>query len=377
MIKMPKWARWLAVGLAGMLVVASCASRVADPPSSPAEAEPGSALPPATRPAESLAPGAPTQPDHDLLTLWPPDAIPAIDDPQFHDMLGAELEYRPDEMVLGLELNGDARAYPIGVLVHHEVVNDVVGGQPIAVTYCPVCSTGIVYSREIEGQVHTFGVSGKLLRNVLVLYDRETNSLWSQLLSEAIEGELKGTKLEWLPARLMTWAEWKARHPQTLALVKGNEGSRDPDDGYDGGQLAAVLAEAGIEAHLPAEQFVTGVEVDGEAVAYPWSVLSLEPVVNDQVGETPVLVVFDADTATSVAFDRTLEGQPLTFSLSDPETLTLTDDATGSRWAGVTGQALEGSLAGKQLDPVQSTASFWSEWMERYPEVRVHGLGNE
>jgi hypothetical protein len=141
MIKMPKWAQWLAAGLAGMLLLASCASRVADLPGSPVEtgageeAGPGSTALPATGPAESLTPAATTQPDYDLITLHPPDAIPAIDDPQFHDMLGAELEYRPEELVLGVELNGDARAYPVGVLAYHEVVNDLVGGQPVAVTY--------------------------------------------------------------------------------------------------------------------------------------------------------------------------------------------------------------------------------------------------
>ena len=234
-----------------------------------------------------------------------------------------------------------------------------------------------MYSREIEGQLYTFGVSGKLFGNVLVMYDRETHSLWSQLLSEAIEGELKGTGLELLPAWLMTWEEWKARNPQTLALVKGDEGSRDPYVGNDEGQQAAVLGEGGIDAHLPVAQFVTGVELEGEAVAYPWSVLSLEPVVNDQIGGTPVLVVFAADAATGAVFHRTLEGRPLTFSLSDPETLTLTDVETGSRWAGLTGQALEGSLTGKQLDPIQSTDSFWSEWMERYPETRLYAPGGE
>ena len=141
MIKMPKRAQWLAAGLAGMLLLASCASRVADLPGSPVgtsagqEAGPGSTVLPTAAPAESLTPAAATQPDHDLITMQPPDTIPAIDDPQFQDMLGAELEYRPEELVLGVELNGDVRAYPIGVLLRHEVVNDVVGGQPIVVTY--------------------------------------------------------------------------------------------------------------------------------------------------------------------------------------------------------------------------------------------------
>ncbi len=234
-----------------------------------------------------------------------------------------------------------------------------------------------MYSREVDGQVYTFGVSGKLIMNVLVMFDRETKSFWSQLLGEAVDGELKGAKLDFRPAWLMTWEEWKTRYPQTLALVKGYSGSRDPYDGYYDSQQAGVLGEARVDDRLPTKQFVTGVDLDGEAVAYPWSVLSLEPVVNDQIGDTPVVVVFAAGTATGVAFRRTLEGQTLTFSISDPEALTLTDAETGSRWAGLTGQALEGPLAGKQLERVKSTASFWFGWKDWYPETRVYGQDGE
>lgn len=234
-----------------------------------------------------------------------------------------------------------------------------------------------MYSREIDGRVYTFGVSGKLLRNVLVLFDRETGSLWSQLLSEAVEGELTGTKLSPLPSWFMTWQEWKMRYPETLALVKGTEDNPEGGDGDVEGLQAGVPGAGRVDDGLLARQFVTGVELDGEAVAYPWSVLSREPVVNDQMGDTPVLVVFDAGAATGVAFRRRVEGQTLTFSLSDPETLILTDVETGSRWAGLTGQALEGPLAGRQLERVESTEGFWSDWNDSYPETRVYGQGGE
>lgn len=234
-----------------------------------------------------------------------------------------------------------------------------------------------MYSREIDGRVYTFGVSGKLIMNVLVMFDRETESLWSQLLGEAVEGDLKGTKLEFLPSWLMPWDEWKTRYPQTLALVKGYEGNRDPYNGYYESQQAGVLGEACSDARLETKQFVTGVSLGSQAVAYPWSVLSLEPVVNDQIEDTPVLIVFAADIATGAAFRRTLEGQTLTFSLSDPATLMLTDAETGSRWAGLTGKALDGPLAGEQLAPVKSTASFWFGWKDWYPETRVYGQDGE
>jgi hypothetical protein len=229
-----------------------------------------------------------------------------------------------------------------------------------------------VYSREIEGQEYTFGVSGKLIMNVLVMFDRETESLWSQLLGKAVEGELEGTELEFFPSWLTTWEEWKSRFPETVALEKGFRGGSDPYDSYYMTSQAGVLGENRFDDRLETKQFVIGVAVGEEAVAYPWSVLSAEPVVNDSVNGTPVLVVFNEATATGVVFDRELEGQELTFGLSDPETLTLADKETGSTWDGLTGRAIAGPLAGTQLPRVKSTASFWFGWKDWYPETRVY-----
>jgi hypothetical protein len=230
-----------------------------------------------------------------------------------------------------------------------------------------------VYSREIDGQVTTFGVSGKLIMNVLVMYDRQTESLWSQLLGEAVEGERKGTKLEFLPSILTTWEDWKARYPDTLALVKGYTGGDDPYADYYQSDRAGVLGEDRPDDRLQLKQFVVGVALGDEAVAYPWSVLSSEPVVNDEVGGTPVLVVFNAGTQAGVVYAREVDGQVLTFALSDPGAMHLTDAETGSRWDGMTGLAIEGPLAGKTLNRVRSTSSFWFGWKDWYPETRVYG----
>jgi hypothetical protein len=324
--------------------------------------------------APSLSePSETSEPFPIMRRVVPRDAIPSIDDPEFNDVIGADLEYHPHEMVLGVEVGGDARAYPIGLLAQHEIVNDTVGGQPIAVTYCPLCFTGIVYSREIGAQEYTFGVSGRLLRNVLVMYDRQTESLWSQLLGEAVWGDLKGTQLEFFPSWLTTWEEWKSRYPGTLALVKGYKVEYDPYYLYYETERAGAFGEGHRDPRVGTKQFVVGVALGDEAVAYPWGELSLEPVVNDVVGGTPVLVVFGENTATGVVFDRGLEGQLLTFSMSDPETLTLTDAQTGSTWEGLTGLATDGPLSGKQLARVKSTSSFWFGWKDWYPETRVHG----
>jgi hypothetical protein len=238
-----------------------------------------------------------------------------------------------------------------------------------------------VYSRIVDGQETTFGVSGKLIRNVLVMYDRRTESLWSQLLGEAVAGELEGTKLDYLPSVMTTWQEWKAQHPDTLALVKGTTSDSDPYDGYYASNRAGVIGETFQDERLPTKQFVVGVVLGDqavsstfEAVAYPFSVLSLEPVVNDVVAGTPVLVVFGQDNVTSAVFSREVEGQTLTFSLEDTESLTLTDAETGSTWRGLTGEATDGPLVGQRLEQLKSTNSFWFGWKDFYPDTRVYGL---
>jgi hypothetical protein len=230
-----------------------------------------------------------------------------------------------------------------------------------------------VYSREIEGQEYTFGVSGKLIMNVLVMYDRQTDSLWAQLLGEAVEGPMKGTKLEFIPAVHTTWTDWKARHPDTLALVKGYSGAYSGYRDYFGSDRAGVLGEFVDDDRLYIKEFVIGVEQGGEAVAYPFGVLNEQPLVNDQVGGVPVLVVFDANTGAGVVYNRRV-GDGRVLSFEHIEELILVDAETGTTWDGMSGLALEGPLAGARLRSVKSTASFWFGWKDWYPETRVYGL---
>ena len=226
----------------------------------------------------------------------------------------------------------------------------------------------------IQGQETTFGVSGKLIRNVLVMYDRNTESLWSQLLGEAVAGELKGTKLEYFPSVMTTWQAWKAQYPATLALVKGFSGSTDPYATYYASDRAGVIGETYKDDRLETKQFVVGVALGSEAVAYPFSVLSREPVVNDVVDEEPVLVVFGQANVTSAVFSREVGAQTLTFSLEDETSLTLTDTETSSTWDGLRGQATDGPLTGERLARLKSTSSFWFGWKDFYPDTRVYGL---
>jgi hypothetical protein len=229
-----------------------------------------------------------------------------------------------------------------------------------------------VYSRILDGEEFTFGVSGKLIMNVLVMYDRQTGSLWSQLLGEAVEGPLKGTKLEFVRSWQTTWEDWKARYPDTVALEKGFGGNYDPYTSYYNSSQSGVLGDNREDNRLYSKEFVVGVEQNGQAAAYPFSVLNEEPVVNDQVGETPILVVFNEESATGVVYDRRVGDQELSFSIA--EDLILVDEATSTRWDGLTGEALDGPLAGERLNRLKSTSSFWFGWKDWYPETRVYGI---
>jgi len=178
-----------------------------------------------------------TVPFDEILSGGPPkDGIPSIDNPKFVPVSQAENLF-PTEPVIGLSIDGDARAYPLRILTWHEIVNDTVGGTPVAVTYCPLCNAAIVFDRRVEGQATTFGTTGKLRKSDLVMYDRATESWWQQFLGEAIVGAQTGKRLKMLPARLESWENFAARFPEGQVLVPTNPNMRsygaNPYVGYD------------------------------------------------------------------------------------------------------------------------------------------------
>jgi hypothetical protein len=166
----------------------------------------------------------------------PKDGIPSIDDPKFVPVAEVD-DLVPQEPVLSLVLAGDARAYPLRVMMWHEIVNDVVAGTPVTVTYCPLCNTGIVFDRRLDGRTLDFGTTGKLRYSDLVMYDRQTESWWQQFGGEAIVGELAGRSLSMLPSRLESWESFRARAPKGRVLVPNDPHSRaygsNPYVGYD------------------------------------------------------------------------------------------------------------------------------------------------
>ena len=175
----------------------------------------------------------------------PKDGIPSIDAPQF--IAVAEVsDLAATEPVIGLVVAGDARAYPLRILIWHEIVNDTVGGVPVTVTYCPLCNSAVVFDRRVAGKATEFGTTGKLRNSDLVMYDRATESWWQQFLGEAIVGARTGTRLKVLPARLESWERFAKRHPDGRVLVPNNPRMRaygaNPYVGYDSGRLPFLYA---------------------------------------------------------------------------------------------------------------------------------------
>jgi hypothetical protein len=330
-------------------------------------------------------------PYSEILSGGPPkDGIPAIDSPQFVSVGEADAWLKPQEPVILFQLGDDVRAYPIQILMWHEIVNDTVGGVPVTVTFCPLCNTAIAFERTLDGRVLDFGTTGRLRFSNLVMYDRQTESWWQQASGEAIAGEFTGRQLKFLPASIISWADFKAAYPEGEVLSRETGYSRNyghnPYTGYDDVNRSPFLYRGPqTPGVLPAMARVLTVDLHGEAVAYPYDVLQEVHVVNDSVGGTPLLVLWTPGTASALdasnvasgrdvgasnAFSRELEGRTLTFAFKGDQ---ITDEETGSEW-NVLGQAVNGPLAGSQLTPVVGINHFWFSWAAFKPETRVYQL---
>lgn len=238
----------------------------------------------------------------------PRDGIPAINQPRF--VQAARPGLADADRVLGIERRGTARAYPVRILNWHEIVNDRLGDEPIAVTYCPLCGTGIAFDARVGGEAARFGVSGLLYNSDVLLYDRRTESLWSQILGRAIAGPLKGTALTSVPISHTSWAAWRARHPRTEVLSTQTgfqrDYDRDPYDGYD--KVPRLMFDVQHrDQRLPLKAWVMGLVVAGQARAYPfdWLVRRVDAQGrwHDQLGGQRIRIQFDAQARSAEAHD--------------------------------------------------------------------------
>ena len=315
----------------------------------------------------------------------PPDAIPSIDEPNFDtvEAAGGWLEAR--EPVIAFELNGDARAYPLRILTWHEIVNDVVGGEPVIVTYCPLCNSAIAFSRTVDGEVREFGVSGKLRNSDLIMYDRTNESLWQQFTGEAIVGADAGAQLDFLPAQIVSFEEFGAAFPGGMVLNEETGHFRDygqnPYVFYDTSEQM-IVPVSGFDTRLGAKERVLTIEVNGVTAAFPFQALTTLGVIEAEVGGAPVVafwqpgavsaldqafIIGSRNVGSAGAFVPILDGDPLTFEYRDGA---IVDVGTGSTW-NVFGQAVDGPLAGTQLEQIVSGSHLWFAWAVFRPDTRV------
>ncbi len=317
-----------------------------------------------------------------------PDGIPPIDDPQFEPVAAAREWLQDQSPVIVLVLEGEARAYPLAILTWHEIVNDQVGEIPVAVTFCPLCNSSIVFDRRVAGETLRFGVSGNLRNSDMVMWDDLTQSWWQQLTGEGIVGTYTGTQLTFLPSQVAGFADFASAYPDGAVLSRATGHSRNyginPYANYE--DVPPFLFEGGIDQRLPATEHVLAGLVGGQAIAYPMTTLAEQQVINDTVGAVPVAafwqdgavsaldarVIDDSRTVgTAALYHRVIDGQTLTFAVDDDGLIR--DEQTGTRW-NVFGLAVEGALAGQQLTREIAGPHFWFAWAAFRPETTVYGI---
>lgn len=238
-------------------------------------------------------------PPEQILSGGPPkDGIPALLDPRFVTAKDAARFLQPDDRILGLSTEDAARAYPLRILTWHEVVNDTLRERPVVVTYCPLTGSAVVFERTIEGRPGTFGVSGLLYQSNVLLYDRETESLWSQLGGAAVAGVRTKTPLRVVPASVTTWGVWRRDHPRTLVLSPDTGFPRDyAVDPYAGYHVSSrvMFPVARSDDRLPAKARVFGLADGDDAVAYPLSILKQAGIVQDRLAGRDVTIDYDLE----------------------------------------------------------------------------------
>jgi hypothetical protein len=344
-----------------------------DTPSALADMTDGRLPPPLVDPSEVISGGP------------PPDGIPAIDEPTF--VSAGEVDWLDDdEPVLALSLGDEYRAYPVQVLTWHEIVNDTVDGRPVAVTYCPLCNSAIAYDRRLEARVLTFGTSGRLYRSALVMFDRQTESLWTHFDGRAIAGVLTGRTLRAHAVSTVAWSDFRRAHPDALVLSRDTGFERDygrnPYPGYDDVDTSPFLFEGEADGRFAAKTRVVGVDHGGDALAVVADALRRQGVVEVDLAGVPLTVWWKPGTASALddgqlaegrdvgataVFDARLDGRTLRFrAVGDG----FEDRETGSRWD-IFGVARSGPLAGSSLTALPHVDTFWFAWAAYQPETAV------
>jgi hypothetical protein len=325
---------------------------------------------------------------NELLSGGPPrDGIPPIDDPQYVSPEEAADWLAGREPVIALEIDGDARAYPLQIMTWHEIVNTEVGGTPVAVTFCPLCNAAIVFDRRLDGTLYDFGTSGLLRNSDLVMWDRQTESLWQQFTGQGIVGELAGEQLTFIPASIISFDNFVEAYPEGQVLSRNTGFNRqygmNPYPGYDDIDSSPFLFTGVTDGRLAAMARVVAVEIDDQFIAYPLETLAEMEVINDTfAGQELVVfhlpgtasalgagVIADAeDVGATGVFSRVVDGQTLTFRAVDGR---FVDEESGTTW-NIVGEAVEGPLAGTTLEQLVSADHFWFAWAAFRPDTEIY-----
>lgn len=305
------------------------------------------------------------------------DGIPPLENPNFVSP-GVAAYLRPSEQVFGVEINGDARAYPLRIMNSHELANDVVGGQPVSLVYCTLCGSGILWDPVVDGEVTTFGTSGFLYQSNKLMYDRQTETLWESLTGRPVVGELVGghEPLEMLPITLTTWEEWLDAHPDTMVLSLDQGFARDyahPDDPtaiyndyFNSPSLMFPAFDPGSSAMLPKTP-VFGLRFGTEAKAYRISDVSQVQVINDTVAGNDVVVTGNEEAGAARAYRRS----GLVFE-KGPDQRTLLD-GDGRMWRITEDALLPPERSGlPPLKRLPAHDAFWFGWVSFFPETGLY-----
>ena len=322
----------------------------------------------------------------------PKDGIPAIDEPRFVGVREAGRYIDGNEPVAVIRLNGVTKAYPIQILLWHEIVNDEVGGEPVSITYCPLCNTTLAFDRRYQDMVLDFGTTGRLRHSDLVMYDRQTETWWQQATGEGIVGEHAGGQLVFVPAPVMRWRDVREQLPEARVLSRetGYPSYRErygfnPYQGYDTGDGPMPWTfQRDVPARLPAMERVVALHEDGDSWAVPFSELREARFAELRVGASDVVVFFTPETVSSVdaqrilnsravgssaVYDRVVDGRTLDFGPTGEDGV-YRDEQTGTTW-NFAGVGVEGPLAGTRLREVPHGNHFWFAWGVFRPETEV------
>jgi len=323
----------------------------------------------------------------EILSGGPPkNGIPAIDKPRFVKSDNAKKWLKPLEPVIAIKLGSEAKAYPLQILMFHEIVNDVLNGQAIAVTFCPLCNSSMVFSRKVNGRTLDFGTTGRLRNSDLIMYDRQTESWWQQFTGEGLIGFYTDTELTELTSNIISFQAFQQHYPNGKILSRETGFSRqygkNPYRGYDDINNTPFLMRGPIDTRLPPMERVLSVKISDQQKLYPFSTIDDSTIIHDKFNGQPLVIFktgdiysaldqYNIDDSKKVSaysvFSTTLNSKQLHFYFEDK---TIKDRETKSEWS-VVGKAVKGKLKGKQLPALSHGIHFAFAWLAFNPNVEI------